>query len=100
MQGYFKKEMTNMKAMLEKMISFQHSNGEKPTAQGEFLPRFSAGKAQDLSNPSYPSNLSNPGNRNPNTRRSQHVAAESLSSAGERPTAKTGFLTNFSAEKV
>ena len=73
------------------MISFQHSNaskGENPTTQGEFLPGFSAGKAQDPSNP---------GNRNPNTRR--HIAAKSLSSAGERPTTKTGFLADFSTEK-
>ena len=95
-QEHLTSNMANLQAMMEKMISFQHSNGEKPTAQGEFLPGFSVGKAQDLSNPGN----RDPTGRNPNTRRSQHVAAESLSSAGERPTAKTGFLADFSAEKV
>ena len=109
MNGHLNKEIAtlssnvaNLQAMMEKMISFQHSNGEKPTAQASFLPGFSAGKAQDPSNPSYPSNPSNFGNRDPTGRNPnrRYVAAESLSSAGERPTVKTGFLADFSAEKV
>ena len=47
---------------------------------------FSVDKAQDLSIP--------------NICKSQYVTAESSSSAGENPTAKEGFLADFSAEKV
>ena len=88
--------MINIKVILEKIILFQHFNGEKLTAQDEFLPGFFA------RNSSYPSN---PGNRdlidrNLNTRRFQHITIESLSSVEERLTVKTGFLANFFAEKV
>ena len=96
-QKHLTSNIANLQAIIKKMISFQHFNGEKPTTQVSFLPRFSANKAQDFSNPSYPSNPSIPGNRNLNTRR--HITTESLFSAGERPTVKGGFLTDFSIEK-
>ena len=105
MQGHFNKELANIKAefsskmdhlqaIMEKMISFQHSNGEHHTV----LPTFSAEKDQDLSSPSKANNPGNSSipNRDPNKIRKAHVTAESASSAGERPTKTTGFLPGFS----
>ena len=87
MNGHLNKEIANLtsnvahlQSTIEKMISFQQSNRENPTIQASSLPAFSVGKAQDPNNPR------------------RHVAAESSSSAGERPTAKAPFLPDFSTQ--
>ena len=66
--------VTRLQTAIEKMLLFQASNGEKTAPQASSTPIF----------PMDP-------------RTSKHMAAESTSSAGERPTAKGGFLADFSA---
>ena len=76
MNGHLNKEIAslttkvaNLQTIMERMISFQHSNREKPTAQASPLSGFSVGKAKD---PAIPNN-----------RKSSYVATESASSYGE-----------------
>ena len=82
--GHLNKEMailssniTTLQTAVENLIAFE---GENSAAQASSLPTFSIGKPQDPRTPS------------------KHVAAESTSSAGERPAAKGGFLADLSTE--
>ena len=86
--------ISHLQTTMEEVAAGLHSLGEKVTTLGHSFATVSV----KISNPSKASNPGNSGT--PNIRKSQHVAAESASRAGERPTDKTAFLADFSAKKV
>ena len=95
--------MIILQSIIKEIILLQQfsvNDRKNPTIQTGFLPKFSADKTQNLSNPNNSSNPSNPDSTSNNPNTYIYIAIESLSSDREEPTTQISFLFRFFTNKA